>query len=198
MLDHEQRKLVKVFIHGTHDEAAFVMEAIRCAKEGKSIDQAYAACEDYASRTFGCVSLMSHKQFVAIKTWRPNFFPEHFNVEEGSFYISGTPAEVRTKPPSMEERLKLILTPIGIGNSLEDSFEKIARHIKDGLKPGQKIGNLLIPCVGRPDNGHLLVKKLEDAGVEIVGTPDVFNYGIAMAVASEWGSVRLTYKIIEE
>merc|ERR1712146_720757 len=89
MLDHEQRKLVKVFIHGTHDEAAFVMEAIRCAKEGKSIDQAYAACEDYASRTFGCVSLMSHKQFVAIKTWRPNFFPEHFNVEEGSFYISG-------------------------------------------------------------------------------------------------------------
>merc|ERR1712146_752178 len=138
----------------------------------------------YASRTFGCVSLMSHKQFVAIKAWRPNLFPEDFNVEEGSFYISGTPAEVRTEPPSMEDRLKLISAPIGIGTSLVDSFEKI--------------GNLLIPCVGRPDNGHLLVKKLEDAGVEIVGTPDVFNYGIAMAVASEWGSVKLMYKIIEE
>lgn len=198
MLDPEQRKSVKMLVHGWTDETSFVMEAIRCAKEGKTIDEAYAACEDYASRTFGCISFMSHKQFVAIKTWRPNIFPEEFDVEEGSLFISGTPAAVRSNAPSLEERFSLGSTPIGVGDSLVDSFEKAARHIKDGLKPGQKIGNLMIPCVGRPDNGHLLVKKLEDAGIEIVGTPDVFSYGIVAAVMMEWGLVRMNYKIIEE
>merc|ERR1719162_301645 len=199
LLDPDQRDMVKVFVHGwsTYD-GPFLMEAIKCARKGQTIDEALTACEDLAQRTFCKVGFTNAALLRKLKAWKPGVFSDHLDIPEGHQSVSGTPPGIRPNGVPLEKRMMMSLAPIGTGTSMEDSFELAARHIKSGLEPGQKIGNILLPCVGRPDFGHILIRKLEEEGVQIVGTPNVYTDGMIGAALGTWGSVALYYKIIEE
>lgn len=198
MLDPEQKKMVHIFVHGWANDGPFLMEGIQYAREGKTIDQAIAACEDLAQRTYGRVGFMNAGMFRAMKAWRPGLFPDGFEVPEGHQALSGPPAKVRSDGIPLEKRMQSCMAPIGMGTSMTDAFEKAAKHIKDGLEVGQKVGNVVIPCVGRPDYGHILIQMMEEAGIEIIGTPHVYNDGMLSVIMGSWGSVNLMYKIVEE
>lgn len=198
LLDPDQRDKVKVFVHGWAHDGIFLLEALDCAKRGKTIDEAIAACEDVAKRTFNRVGFMDAETFRNIKTWRPGLFPESLDVPEGHYCLQGPPSGVRQNEIPLDKRVDLALGPFGMGISMEDTFEKTAKHIKSGLEPSQKIGNVMIPCVGRPDNGHFLVRKLREEGIEIVGNPYVYTEGMIGVVMGSWGGVTIMYKIIEE
>jgi len=198
MLDPEQKKMVHIFVHGWANDGPFLLEAIRCAREGKTIEDAIVACDDLAQRTFGRVGFMNAELFRTMKAWRPALFPDGFDIPKGHQSISGTPAGIRPDGCDLEKRTQMAFSPIGMGTSMVDAFEKTAKHIKDGLQPGQKIGDVLLPCVGRPDYGHLLIKTMEEAGIEIVGTPHVYSDGAIGVVMGAWGIVNLMYKIVED
>ncbi len=198
LLEPEQKAMVKVFVHGWFHDGVFLLEAIKCARRGKTIDEAMAVCEDLAQRTYNRVSFMNAGLFRKLKDWRPHLFPEGFEVPEGYYSISGPPSGIRPNGIELDIRVPLSLKTITMGTSMDDAFEKAAKHIKSGLEPGQKIGNLLIPCVGRPDFGHLLVRKLEEEGIVISGNPLVFSEGMLGVVMGSWGNVGIQYQVIEE
>ena len=133
---------------------------------------------------------------MRMKKWRPHLYPDGFSIPEGHHSISGTAPGIRENGISFPDRMQTLVNSIDMGTSLEDAFEKAARHIKSGLKPGQMLGNILIPCVGRPDYGHLFIQKLRDEGIEIVGTPNVYSEGMVSIVMGAWGSLSLTYQIM--
>ena len=193
MLDPEQKKLINVFVHGISDDI-LLLEAITCAKEGKDIDETIAICDDVGSRTYQCINFLSSVTRNKLKAWRPAMFPDE--IIDGTYKVCGTPGCVRVDGCPADQRLSLAFAEIGMTDSMLNAFEVAVKHIKDGLQPGQKIGNVLIPCVGRPDTGHLLLKMIEEAGIEIIGTPRIYAEGI-FAVMSEWGAVTLKYKIVE-
>jgi len=198
MLDPEQKKMIHIFVHGWGNDGPFMMEAIKYARGGKTLEEAVAACEDLAQRSFGRVGFMNAASFSALKAWRPALFPNGFQVPPGHQYISGPPAKIRPDGIPHPKRLQVLMAPIGMGSSMTDAFEKAAEHIKEGLEPGQKIGNIMVPCIGRPDYGHLLVQKMEEVGIEFLGAPCVYNEGLIGAVMGAWGSVSLMYKIVEK
>ncbi|VEU38117.1 unnamed protein product [Pseudo-nitzschia multistriata] len=198
MLDSDQQKMVKIFVHGWGHDGPFLLEAIKCAKEGKTIDEAIEACEDVAQRTYSKVGFMDCDMFRKMKAWRPALFPDGFDIPEGHHMLSGPPSKIRPDGIAIEKRTQLMMAPIGMGSSREDAFEKAAKHIKDGLAPGQKLGNVMIPCVGRPDYGHLMVQKMEEAGIEFTEPPYVFNEGIIAVIMGSWGSIYIIYKVVEE
>jgi dihydroxyacetone kinase-like predicted kinase len=198
MLDTDQKDMVKVFVHGWAHDGLFLLEAIEHAQRGQTIDEAIAACEDLAQRTYGRIGFMNAALFRKLKAWRPGVFPDNFVIPEGYHSISGPPATIRRNGIPLEKRMQLSLTPIGMGNSREVAFEMAAKHIKSGLEPGQKLGNVMIPCVGRPDFGHAFVRNMEEEGIEIVGTPYVYTEGMIGMVMGSWGNISLMYKIIEE
>ena len=198
MLEPEQKAMVKVFAHGWFHDGLFLLEGIKCARQGKTIEEAYAICEDLAQRTYGRVSFMNAELFRKMKAWRPALYPDGFVIPEGHHSISGPPAGIRPNGVALEKRVPLSLAPITMGTSMHDAFEKAAKHIKAGLEPGQKVGNILVPCVGRPDFGHELVRKLEEEGIEIVGNPLVFSEGMLGVIMGSWGSVGIQYQIIEK
>jgi len=93
----------------------------------------------------------------------------------------------------------LEMAQVALTDSLVDAFKAAVKHIKDGLLPGQKIGNVMIPCVGRSDIGNKFLTVIKEAGIEIVGTPRVYNEGIfAICFGNEWGGISLRYKIVEK
>jgi len=197
MLEPEQKAMVKVFVHGWGHDGLFLLEAIECARRGQTIDEAIVSCENVAQRTFGRIGFMDAEMIRKMNAFRPGIF-DGFKIPNGHHSISGTPSGIRHDGAPLEKRMMLALSPIGMGTSMEDAFEKAARHIKSGLKPGQKVGNVMIPCVGRPDFGHLFVRKMVEEGIEIVGSPYVYTEGMFGAVLAAWGNVSLMYKIIEE
>jgi len=197
LLEPHQRAMVKVFVHGWASDGPFLMEAIECARNGTTIDEAIAVCEDLAQRSFGRIGFMDATMFRRSKAARPAMFPEGFEVPENHHCISGTPPGIRPNGTPLQERGRMCMAPIGMGTSLEDAYEKAAKHIASGLAPGQKLGNILLPCVGRPDHGHLFLRKLREEDIEIVGTPHVYNEGMIGAAFLSWGSINCTYKIIE-
>jgi hypothetical protein len=200
LLEPEQQKMIKIFCHGWgFYEAAFLMEALRYAKEGKTINEAYAACEDYADRTFGFVSFSTSQTVQKVLSFRPGLFPEGFSVKDGSVTAFGLPAKIREGDdfiPVQDRALKL-MNVLGSGESLEHSFDLEVHRLKDSLKQGQKLGQILVSCVGRPDYGHQFIQKLRDVGVEIVGTPTVYNVGFLHVALSSWGELVFLYKIVE-
>lgn len=198
MLDPEQKDMVQVFVHGWAHDGLFLLEAIEYAHRGKSIDEAIAACEDLAQRTYSRIGFMNAALLRKMNDWKPGIFPDDFVIPEGHHSICGPPASVRPNGIPLEKRMKSYLSHIGMGTSQDDAFEKAAKHIKSGLKSGQKLGNVMIPCVGRPDFGHLFVQKMKDEGIEITGTPYVYTEGLLRAVLGAWGNISLLYKIIEE
>jgi len=195
MLDSEQKKLVTLFVHGSVVEDVLLIEAIKCAKEGMDIDETHAILEDIADRTSQSIMFMSSQARKKMKALRPAFFPDE--IVDGTIKVSGTPGCVRKDGCPVEARIVLGLAEIAMTDSASDAFEVAVKHIKDGLQEGQKIGNVMIPCVGRPDIGNQFLKMIEDAGIEIVGTPRVFNEGIGAVLFGDWGQVNLRYNIIE-
>merc|ERR1712151_648356 len=182
-----QKKLVTVFVHGWGTDGPFISEAIECAREGKTIEETVEACEDLAQRTFGKVGFMNSEMYQKMNSWRPGMFPAGFEIPEGHQFLSGPPAGVRADGVPLEKRTAMMMAPIGMASSTTDAFEKAAKHIKSGLEPGQKIANLTVPCVGRPDIGHDLIRIMEEAGIEIVGTPQVYSEGMIGVIFGAWG-----------
>ncbi|KAL3903943.1 MAG: hypothetical protein SGILL_010254 [Bacillariaceae sp.] len=200
LLEPEQQKMVKVFCHGWgFYEQAFLMEAMKFAKEGKTIDEAYDACKDFADRTFNYVSFSSSDTLKRLMAWRPGLFPEGFQVKDGSYTAFGLPAEIREGDTLIPEALRALklMSLLGSGDSLEESMTTEAQRIAQTLKPGQKLGQILVPCTGRPDYGHNFIQKLKDAGVEIEGTPIVYNAGFMSIALTSWGEFTVLYRIIE-
>jgi len=197
LLNPEQKDMVKVFVHGWGNDGPFMMEAIECAGRGDTIDDAISRCEDLAERSFGRIGFMDSEMFRKMKAWRPGLF-NGVEIPEGHHSISGTPPGIRRNGVALEKRTQLLLAPIGMGSSRKDAFRKAAQHIKSGLEPGQKLANVLLPCVGRPDYGHIFLQTLEEAGIEIVGMPYVYSEGMIGVVLGAWGSVNLMYKIVDE
>ena len=141
---------------------------------------------------------MNAALFCKMKAWRPALFPGDFVIPEGHQSILGSPLGLCPDGVSLENRTQMMMAPIGVGTSMEDSFAKAARHVKSGLGLGQKIGNVMIPCVGRPDFDHVFLRTLEEEGIKIVGTPFVFSEGMVGCIMGSWGTVNLMYNIIEE
>jgi hypothetical protein len=200
LLEPDQQKMVKVLCHGWgFYEAAFLMEALKHAQEGNTTDEAYDACKDYADRTFNFVEFSSSETVHKLLAWRPGLFPEGFQVRDGSYTAFGLPAEVREGDAIIPEGLRALRLKnvLGSGETLEDSLILEAHRIKDSLKPGQKLGQILVSCVGRPDHGHRFVQKLKDAGVEIDGQPIVYNAGFMSIALSSWGELTCMYRVIE-
>jgi hypothetical protein len=199
MLEPEQQKMVKVFCHGWgFYEAAFMMEAAKLAREGRTIEEAYAALDDFAARSFNFVSFVASPTLHRLLAWRPGLFPEGFTVEEGCVMAFGLPAEIREGEPLSEtERAGKLMNVLGSAGNLEASMKLEARRLKDVLKPGQRVGNVLISCVGRPDYGHNFIQILKDVGVSIVGNPTVYNAGFLSVAMSSWGEITFLYRIVE-
>jgi len=191
MLDPEEKNSVKLYVTGINDNV-LIMEAIKCAKEGKDIDETVAICEDIANRTLQTLSFHSSKERKNLKAWRPALFPDE--IIDGTYKVSGTSGSVSKDGRPVDKRIMLSMTERKMADSLSDAYEFAVKYIKEGLEPEQKIGTLLIPCIGRPDNGNNVLKMIEEAGIEIVGTPRVFSIFVPMC---EWGSLSLQYKIIE-
>ena len=96
MLEDEQKKLVKVFVHGwTFYEQPFLMEAIKFAEGGKSIDEAIEACREIGDHCFSFSNFVTSSSVKKLMAWRPGMFPEGFTVEENSFVAFGLPVTIR-------------------------------------------------------------------------------------------------------
>ena len=177
MLSAEQKASISVFVHGWgFFESIFLLEAISCADEGKTIDEAIAACRELADRNFVFASLVSSATVRKLLTWRPGLFAEDFTVEDNEFIAFGIPPTIREGDPLTEAQRLGVLTKVqGRAPSLLELQDAEVKRIKNALKPGQKISSLLVPCVGRLDFGYVFVEKLKAADVsaprELTFTP---------------------------
>jgi len=198
MLEPDQQKMVKVFCHGWgFYETSFLTIAMRMAKEGKTIDEVYEACEDHAARTFAFTSFVTSPTVSKLLKWRPGLFPKGFEVEDGSVTAFGVPATIRAKDELPENaRVGKLMNVLGSAQDLESSMDEEAQRIKDALRPGQSIGDVFVNCVGRPDYGHNFLAKLRSVGVHIEGQPFVYNGGFVSVATSSWGEFTVMYKII--
>jgi len=224
MLDPNQKEMVTVLTHGWGNEASFLLEAIECARDNKTIHETYEICNEYATKSYCKIGFMSSDLLRKMKAWRPGLFPDGLEVKDGQCQVSGTPACLRRRSRSQsrndnnddddddddddndndcyipaETRIQVSMSHIDMGDSMMDAFQIAAQHIKNGLKVNQKITNVLIPCVGRPDYGYILLDILTKTdGIDIVGTPNIYSEGfLGSIIMGSWGSVNLMYKIIE-
>mmetsp|Transcript_42282 Transcript_42282/g.45890 ORF Transcript_42282/g.45890 Transcript_42282/m.45890 type:complete len:238 (+) Transcript_42282:2-715(+) len=197
MLDPDQQQMVKFLIHGSFGgESMLMMEAIKCAKEGKDIDETYAICDQIADQTSQAVAFYSSDKLKQMKVFRPALFPDE--VIDGTTKVTGTSGSVYKDGCPVDKRMFLEFAQVALTNSLANAFKAAVKHIKDGLLPGQMIGNVMIPCVGRSDIGNKFLTMIKEAGIEIVGAPRVYNEGIFAVCLKEWGGISLRYKIIEK
>ena len=199
MLSPEQQEQVTVFVHGWGlYEASFLMEAIKCAYQGKTIEETYDVCSDFAARTFVFVNFASSHTVKKLLAWRAGLFPECFQVKDGEFTAFGIPPEIREGEPLTEsERAGKIMNVQATAGSLFELMDIEVDRIKYTLKPGQKVGSLLVQCVGRPDYGHRFVAKLMSAEIPFEGEPVVYNTGFMSVVTASWGEILVFYKIVD-
>lgn len=199
LLEPHQQKMVKILCHGWGlNEVSFLTLAMRMAKEGKTIDETYEACQDHAARTFAFCNFAASPTVAKLVAWRPGLFPKGFTVQEGSYTTFGIPSKLRTVDEIPEaDRVGKLMNVLGSATDLEAAMDQEAQRIKDTLEPGQSIGDILISCVGRPDHGHKFLDKLRSVGVSIVGDPVVYNGGFIVVALSTWGEFTVVYKIIE-
>lgn len=169
MLTPEQQAKIRVLVHGWgFHETLLLMEAMRLAQEGKTVDEAYDICSDVAARSFVFANLVSSPTVRRLLSWRPGLFPKGFSVEDGQFVAFGLDPVIREGEPLPESvRVGKIMTVQGKAPSLSELQDAEVRRIKDALKPGQKIASVMVPCAGRPDYGHMFVERLKAAGVSV-------------------------------
>jgi hypothetical protein len=96
MLEPQQRNMVKVFVHGWgFHEAPFLVEAIKYAHEGRTIDEAISACTKIADHHFCFSNFLTSATVKKLLKWRPGLFEQGFNVEDDSFIGFGIPVTIR-------------------------------------------------------------------------------------------------------
>jgi hypothetical protein len=100
-------------------------------------------------------------------TWRPGLFPKDFTVEDGQYVSFGVPVAIREGELPEAKRVGMIMTVQEKSPSLSELQDAEVQRIKRGLKPGQRLSSLLVPCVGRTDYGHQFVNKLKVADVSV-------------------------------
>jgi len=65
------------------------------AQEGKTIDEAYAACKQIGDHNFSFSNFVTSETVAKILAWRPGLFPKGFSVDKNSFVTFGLPVTVR-------------------------------------------------------------------------------------------------------
>jgi len=199
MLEPEQKALVKVFVHGWgFFEATFIMEAMTCAQEGKTIDEAYAACERIADRSFSFSNFVTSATIAKLLKWRPGLFPKDFSVDDDSFVAFGMPVTVHEGTPlSKLQRLGMLMSVQTQAESMAELQDAEITRIKSNLKPDEKISSILIQTVGRPDYGYEYVNRLKEAKVPMVDDAviSVYNGGMFSAAMSTWGEMSAQYVV---
>ena len=166
MLTPKQHSQIKLLETGWGSyEAIFNLEAMECARQGKTIDEAYDTCKHVADHSFNFMNLLGSATVKKLMAWRPNLFPKDFTVKDGQYVSFGLPIEIRDKAPTMAERTDMIMTLQTTGSSLSDIQDREIERLKRSLQPGQKIARVLISCAGRPDYGQEFVDKIKAAKV---------------------------------
>mmetsp|Transcript_24951 Transcript_24951/g.40423 ORF Transcript_24951/g.40423 Transcript_24951/m.40423 type:complete len:743 (-) Transcript_24951:262-2490(-) len=198
MLEDEQKKLVKVFVHGwTFYEQPFLMEAIKFAKAGKSIDEAIEACKEIADHCFSFSSFVTSSSVRKLQAWRPGLFPEGFTIEDDSFIAFGLPVTTRDVVLTDTERLGKLMGIQNKATSMVDLQDAEIARVKDNLKPDEKLSKIIVQTIGRIDIGHQYLQKLKDAHVPLMDDVElsVCNAGMFAAVASAWGEMSAVYVV---
>jgi len=199
MLTPEQRSMVKVLVHGWfHTEAAFLLRAMNLAQEGRTIDEAYESAKHLADRSCCFVSFSSSNSVRKLVAWRPGLFPQGFTVEDGQYFSFGLEPRIREgEILSDTERAKLLFNRLGDAPNYAAAQDMEIKRIKDTLKPGQRIGSVLVSCSSRPDYGHAFVTKLKSSGIVIEGEPIVYSAGFMSVPMTEMGEMTMMYNILE-
>lgn len=195
-LEPEQQALVKVFVHGWgFYEGSFISEAIKFAQEGKSIDEAYAACKEVADRKFSFSNFVTSATVSKLLAWRPGLFPKGFAVEDDTFVAFGISTTIREEVLTEFQRVGMLMNVQNQAKSMSELQDEEIERIKKSLKPNERIKKVLIQTVGRPDYGHQYLNKLKEADVpmadDVVST--VYNGGMLFVATSNWGEMSAQY-----
>lgn len=200
MLEPEQKELVKVLVHGWgFFEAPLIMEAMKCAQEGKTIDEAYVACKKIGDHNFSFSTFVMSATVQKLLAFRPGLFPKGFSVEDNSFVGFGIPVTIREDILTDFQRVMMLTIVQNQAKSMLELQDAEIARIKNTLKPDEKIKMVLIQTVGRPDYGYQYVNKMKEANVpmtdDVVTT--VYNSGMFAAATSNWGEMSAQY-IVEK
>ena len=143
---------------------------------------------------------MTSATMKKLLAWRPGLFPQGFTVEDGTYTGAGIPVTIREDVLSEFERAGMLMKVQVQEKSMEALQEAEIARIKSNLKPGEKIKSILISAVGRPDYGHMYIKKLKDANVPMFDnvTATVFNCGLLGVATSNWGEMYALYIVEKE
>ena len=198
MLEPDQKAMVKVFVHGWgFYEGPFLMEAMKCAQEGKDIDEAIAACKKVADHTFCFSNFMSSATIKKLLVWRPGLFPKGFTVEDGTYVGVGIPITVREEVLTEFEKAGMLMKIQLQEKSMAELQDAEIARIKKDLNPDEKIKTILIQAIGRPDYGYDYIEKLKKANVpmadDLVAT--VYNCGMFGVATSNWGEMSALYTL---
>lgn len=200
MLEPEQRDMVKIFVHGWgFYEAPFLLEAIKYAQEGKTIDEAIEACKRLADYHLCFSNFMTGATVQRLLKWRPGLFPEGFSVDGDTFVGFGIPVTIREEAPTQFERASKLMNVQLQEKSMEELQDAEIARIKNDLQPDERITMILCQTVGRPDVGYEYVEKLKQAGVPMSDDVviSVYNGGILGVVTNAWGEMNAMY-IVEK
>jgi hypothetical protein len=198
MLEDEQKKLVKVFVHGWFFyEQPFLMEAIKFAEGGKSIDEAIEACKEIGDHCFSFSNFVTSSSVRKMMAWRPGMFPEGFTVEDNSFVAFGLPVTIRDVVLTEAERVGKLVEVQNKAMSMVDLQDAEIARVKDNLKSDEKLSKVIVQTIGRIDIGYKYLQKLKQSNVPMMDDVElsVCNAGIFAAVASAWGEMSAVYVV---
>jgi hypothetical protein len=198
MLEDEQKKLVKVFVHGWFFyEQPFLMEAIKFAEGGKSIDEAIEACKEIGDHCFSFSNFVTSSSVRKMMAWRPGMFPEGFTVEDNSFVAFGLPVTIRDVVLTEAERVGKLVEVQNKAMSMVDLQDAEIARVKDNLKSDEKLSKVIVQTIGRIDIGYKYLQKLKQSNVPMMDDVElsVCNAGMIAAVSSAWGEMSAVYVV---
>jgi dihydroxyacetone kinase-like predicted kinase len=201
MLTKEQQSMVKVFVHGWFmSEVLFLRKAIQFAQEEKSIEEAIDAVTHMADRTCCFAGFSCSETVRKLVVWRPGLFPKDFasSIEDGHYYTLGVEPKIREGPVLSDmQRAGLLMNLLGEAPDYDTAQDDFIERIKGGLKPGQRLEQVMIQCSGRPDIGHAFVKKMKKAGIPLEDEPLVYSAGFMSVAMTAFGEMNVIYNIIQ-
>lgn len=184
MLEPEQKDLVKIFVHGWgFHEAPFLLEAIKYAHEGKTIDEAISACKRIADHQTCFSNFMTSSTVKKLLAWRPGLFPKDFSVEDDSFVGFGIPITMRDEVLDEFQRAGMLFNVQLQESSMADLQNAEIARIKRDLKQDERIKMVLCQTCGRPDFGYEYIEKLKQANIPMSDDViiSVYNMGIMVS-----------------
>ena len=201
MLTEEQQSLVKVLVHGWFmSEVLFLREAIHFAQDGKTIEDAIDAVTHMADRTCCFAGFSCSATVRKLVAWRPGLFPKDFaaSIEDGHYYTLGVEPEIREGPVlSDAQRAGMLMNLLSEAPDYNTAQDDYIERIKGGLKPGQKLEQVMIQCSGRPDIGHAFIKKMKEAGIPLEDEPLVYSAGFMSVAMTAFGEMNVIYNITQ-